>query len=180
MTRAYRFDLNGSRLSPGDLQLEVEDIELRFGGVQAIRKVGLDVLQGEIHAIIGPNGAGKTSLLNCISGLYRPQAGSIRFHARSWSAFFCAIDIRSNRDNACLVSSFSDSLPRACVISAFKIRNISGGVWVLRRRHGRRVRQGMFGREQCHPVLVPCDHTFHAAARRGAAVAGIARARDCV
>jgi branched-chain amino acid transport system ATP-binding protein len=83
MTRAYRFDLNGSRLEPGDLQLEVDGVELRFGGVQAIRNVSLDVLQGEIHAIIGPNGAGKTSLLNCVSGLYRPQAGSIRFHARN-------------------------------------------------------------------------------------------------
>ncbi len=80
MGRAYRFDLNGSRLSPGQVQLEVEGVELRFGGVQAIRRVGLEVLQGEVHAIIGPNGAGKTSLLNCISGLYRPQAGSIRLH----------------------------------------------------------------------------------------------------
>jgi branched-chain amino acid transport system ATP-binding protein len=39
------------------------------------------VRQGDIHAVIGPNGAGKTSLLNCISGLYRPQGGSIRLHA---------------------------------------------------------------------------------------------------
>src|SRR5512143_2672239 len=43
----------------------------------ALAGVSLDVLQGEILAIIGPNGAGKTSLLNCISGLYRPQRGRI-------------------------------------------------------------------------------------------------------
>ena len=80
MSRAYRFDLNGSRLLPGALQLEIQSVALAFGGVQAIREVDIQVRQGQIHAIIGPNGAGKTSLLNCISGLYRPQAGSITFH----------------------------------------------------------------------------------------------------
>ncbi len=58
-------------------QLEVKDITLRFGGVTAIKGVGFKVEQGTIHAIIGPNGAGKTSMLNCISGVYRPQEGRI-------------------------------------------------------------------------------------------------------
>jgi branched-chain amino acid transport system ATP-binding protein len=49
--------------------------------VRALDEVSLAVEQGEIHAIIGPNGAGKTSLLNCTSGLYRPQRGSIVLHA---------------------------------------------------------------------------------------------------
>ena len=80
MSRAYRHDLNGSSLQPGELQLEIDGVALRFGGVQALRGVSLDVRQGGIHAIIGPNGAGKTSLLNCISGLYRPQSGSIRLY----------------------------------------------------------------------------------------------------
>jgi branched-chain amino acid transport system ATP-binding protein len=80
VSRAYRHNLNGSSLEPGALQLEIEDVALRFGGVQALQGVSLDVRQGEIHAIIGPNGAGKTSLLNCISGLYRPQQGHIRLH----------------------------------------------------------------------------------------------------
>ncbi len=81
MSRAYRHNLNGSSLEPGGLQLQIEGVALRFGGVQALRGVGLDVRQGDIHAIIGPNGAGKTSLLNCISGLYRPQSGSIRLYS---------------------------------------------------------------------------------------------------
>ncbi|GBD83946.1 sulfate/thiosulfate import ATP-binding protein CysA [bacterium BMS3Abin02] len=80
MSRAYRFTLNGSRLSPGTLQLEIDDVSLAFGGVQALRGVSDSIRQGEIHAIIGPNGAGKTSLLNCISGLYRPQSGSITLY----------------------------------------------------------------------------------------------------
>jgi len=77
LTRAYRHNLNGSSLERGATQLEVKDVSLRFGGVQALEDVSLAVRQGGIHAVIGPNGAGKTSLLNCISGLYRPQRGSI-------------------------------------------------------------------------------------------------------
>src|ERR671926_1306174 len=80
MSRAYRHNLNGSTLQPGALQMEIRDITLRFGGVRALDGVTFSVSQGDIHAIIGPNGAGKTSLLNCISGLYRPQVGEILCH----------------------------------------------------------------------------------------------------
>lgn len=59
--------------------LEVDGLELRFGGTRAIDDVSFDVQRGELFAIIGPNGAGKTSIFNCISGVYRPQAGTIRF-----------------------------------------------------------------------------------------------------
>ena len=79
-THVMEYQLNGSALSPGDLQLEVDKVVLRFGGVTALAGVSCQTRQGEIMAIIGPNGAGKTSLLNCISGLYRPQRGSIRFY----------------------------------------------------------------------------------------------------
>jgi len=80
-SRAYRHNLNGSRLQPGATQLSVQGVTLTFGGVRALEDVGLEVRQGDIHAVIGPNGAGKTSLLNCVSGLYRPQAGSIVLHS---------------------------------------------------------------------------------------------------
>lgn len=80
MTRGITHHLNGSSLQPGELQLKIDHIYLRFGGVTAIHEVSLEVYQGQILAIIGPNGAGKTSLLNCISGLYRPQSGRILFH----------------------------------------------------------------------------------------------------
>ncbi|GLI28248.1 ABC transporter ATP-binding protein [Agromyces rhizosphaerae] len=59
--------------------LEVDDIHLSFGGVRALDGPGLTVAPGEIVGLIGPNGAGKTSLFNCISGLYAPDSGSIRF-----------------------------------------------------------------------------------------------------
>jgi branched-chain amino acid transport system ATP-binding protein len=80
MSRNYRHSLNGSTLERAELQLEVRELAIAFGGVHALEDVSLEVRQGEIHAVIGPNGAGKTSLLNCASGLYRPQKGSIVLH----------------------------------------------------------------------------------------------------
>ena len=62
--------------------LEIKDIYLHFGGIMALNGVGFDVREGEIFAIIGPNGAGKTSIFNCISGLYRPDRGSISFKGK--------------------------------------------------------------------------------------------------
>ncbi|SEN22716.1 amino acid/amide ABC transporter ATP-binding protein 1, HAAT family [Mesobacillus persicus] len=59
--------------------LEVKNLTLRFGGVVALDDVSYEVKEGEIFSLIGPNGAGKTSMLNCISGLYRPNEGSIQF-----------------------------------------------------------------------------------------------------
>jgi len=62
--------------------LQVKDVLLHFRGVTALFDVSFEVRQGSIHAIIGPNGAGKTSMLNCISGVYRPQRGSVVFEGR--------------------------------------------------------------------------------------------------
>jgi branched-chain amino acid transport system ATP-binding protein len=66
--------------------LEVRNLILRFRGVAALSDVTFTAEQGRIHAIIGPNGAGKTSLLNCVSGVYRPQRGTIRFGGREVDA----------------------------------------------------------------------------------------------
>ena len=60
-------------------ELAVENVTLRFGGLVVLDDVSLLVERGELFALIGPNGAGKTSVFNCISGLYRPAAGRIRF-----------------------------------------------------------------------------------------------------
>ena len=59
--------------------IRVADLSLGFGGIQALSEVSVDIRENEILAIIGPNGAGKTSLLNCISGFYKPQRGDIFF-----------------------------------------------------------------------------------------------------
>jgi branched-chain amino acid transport system ATP-binding protein len=57
----------------------VDDVHLSFAGVQALRAVSFEVVAGELFAVIGPNGAGKTSIFNVLSGVYRPQRGSVRF-----------------------------------------------------------------------------------------------------
>jgi branched-chain amino acid transport system ATP-binding protein len=62
--------------------LEVDGISVRFGAVQALERVSLEILRGEIVAIIGPNGAGKTTLLNVVSGFYHPYEGQILFEGR--------------------------------------------------------------------------------------------------
>ena len=82
LTRAYRFALNSSRVPVGEPLLEISDVSLRFGGIHALSDVSITVLQGHVHSVIGPNGAGKSSLLNCTSGLYRPQNGRIALHTR--------------------------------------------------------------------------------------------------
>ena len=59
--------------------LKLTDLTKRFGGVTAANAVSFEVQAGEIFAVIGPNGAGKSTLLNLISGLVRPDSGSIHF-----------------------------------------------------------------------------------------------------
>ncbi|HET9861004.1 MAG TPA: ABC transporter ATP-binding protein [Nocardioidaceae bacterium] len=82
LTRAYRFPLNSSLVPAGEPLLEIRDVSLRFGGIRALSDISFTVRQGHVHAVIGPNGAGKSSLLNCTSGLYRPQEGQILLHKR--------------------------------------------------------------------------------------------------
>lgn len=62
--------------------LQVQSVSVSFGGVQAVRNVSFTVEPGRIVGLIGPNGAGKSSLLNCISGLSRPDAGSVMFGSK--------------------------------------------------------------------------------------------------
>ena len=63
--------------------LQAEEVTLSFGGAAVLNRVSFDVLRGEIRAIIGPNGAGKTSMLNCVSGFYRPQRGRLIYRGES-------------------------------------------------------------------------------------------------
>ncbi len=59
--------------------LELSGVTKRFGGLTAVNNVSFNVEAGEIFGLIGPNGAGKSTLLNCLAGLTRPNAGTIRF-----------------------------------------------------------------------------------------------------
>ncbi len=71
-------DVNGE-FRKGDVLLDIENISLSFGAVQALIDVSFDIRKGEIRAIIGPNGAGKTSMLNVVNGFYHPHQGQITF-----------------------------------------------------------------------------------------------------
>lgn len=62
--------------------LNIQNVSLSFGGVNAITDISFNILKGEIRAIIGPNGAGKTSMLNVINGFYHPQEGVISYRGK--------------------------------------------------------------------------------------------------
>jgi branched-chain amino acid transport system ATP-binding protein len=66
----------------GNVLMEVKNITLSFGGVEALKDISFDIREGEIRAIIGPNGAGKSSMLNVISGFYVPQQGEVWFRGQ--------------------------------------------------------------------------------------------------
>jgi branched-chain amino acid transport system ATP-binding protein len=74
---AQRLAAQSAAGTKGNNQLVVEGVSKRFGGVTAVQDVSLEAPRGGILSIIGPNGAGKTSLLNMISGFYKPDTGKV-------------------------------------------------------------------------------------------------------
>jgi len=64
--------------------LRTRKVTKYFGGLAAVKEVDLEVRRGEIFGLIGPNGAGKTTLFNLISGVYRPDSGTIEFQGRGF------------------------------------------------------------------------------------------------
>jgi branched-chain amino acid transport system ATP-binding protein len=62
--------------------LRIDALSRHFGGIFAVEEVSFDVFPGETFGVIGPNGAGKTTLLNCVSGVARPNSGSVHFEGQ--------------------------------------------------------------------------------------------------
>lgn len=75
--------------------LELQNVSKWFGGLPALNEVSFCIEAGQVTALIGPNGAGKSTLINCVSGVMRPDAGSVKFDGRS-------IEGRAAHSMACL------------------------------------------------------------------------------
>lgn len=65
-----------------DSVLRCRDVSRWFGGLHALRHISADIAPGEVLGLVGPNGSGKTTLVNCITGFYPPQQGTIEFEGR--------------------------------------------------------------------------------------------------
>jgi branched-chain amino acid transport system ATP-binding protein len=68
-----------------DVVLKVSGVNKRFGGLQALSDVGIEIARGEIYGLIGPNGAGKTTFFNVITGLYTPDSGTFELDGKPYS-----------------------------------------------------------------------------------------------
>jgi branched-chain amino acid transport system ATP-binding protein len=133
--------------------LEIEDVTLNFNGVRSLDGVSLAIREGETFGIIGPNGAGKSSLFNCVSGVYRPQQGSIRHRGRE------ILGLRPDRINALGVArTFQnvESFPTMTVLDSVLLGCISRQrVGVLRGMlwYGWAAREGRESRAKAEQVL---------------------------
>jgi len=66
-------------VAAGGKLLSAQQILMQFGGLKALNRVDLDVVQGSVHGLIGPNGSGKSTMMNVLTGIYRPTGGAVEF-----------------------------------------------------------------------------------------------------
>ncbi|MBB3195967.1 branched-chain amino acid ABC transporter ATP-binding protein/permease [Roseateles terrae] len=67
----------------GEVLLDAKGVLMQFGGLKALNQVDLQVRRGSIHGLIGPNGSGKSTMMNVLTGIYVPTAGSLQFSGGS-------------------------------------------------------------------------------------------------
>ena len=93
--------------------LSLRGLRKRFGALAVTDGVDLDIAPGELHAVIGPNGAGKTTLVNLVSGILRPDAGTIRF---------CDADVTQMPVHARAKRGLARSFQITSVLAGFSVR----------------------------------------------------------
>jgi ABC-type branched-subunit amino acid transport system ATPase component/ABC-type branched-subunit amino acid transport system permease subunit len=69
----------GADNTAGAELLRVDQVLMQFGGLKALNRVDLQVARGSVHGLIGPNGSGKSTMMNVLTGIYKPTAGEVRF-----------------------------------------------------------------------------------------------------
>ena len=108
--------------------LSVEGVTVRFGGVTALDDVRFQVGRGQICGLIGPNGAGKTTLFNCISRLYEPSVGDIRFEGRPLSRIrrheIARLGVARTFQNLALFATMTVRAERARRRACFRARRL--------------------------------------------------------
>jgi branched-chain amino acid transport system ATP-binding protein len=68
-----------------DTILRVANVSKRFGGLQALSDVGIEIERGQVYGLIGPNGAGKTTFFNVLTGLYEPDSGTFELNGKPYT-----------------------------------------------------------------------------------------------
>ena len=140
-------------VASSNIDLAVEDVAKRFGGVVASAGVSMNVPQGKIVSVIGPNGAGKTSLINMISGFYKPDSGRVVFQGRDITALrpyeIAALGVARTFQNIALFSGLTvlDNL-----MLGRHVRMRSGVVASLC-YWGRAQREEIANREVCEEII---------------------------
>ncbi|WP_416186499.1 ABC transporter permease subunit [Herbaspirillum sp. RTI4] len=71
-----------NRAQPGTTLLEAKQILMQFGGLKALNRVDLNIVQGTVHGLIGPNGSGKSTMMNVLTGIYKPTDGAVELNGR--------------------------------------------------------------------------------------------------
>ena len=119
--------------------LETRDLSKTFGGLKAVQKIDLRVEENRIVSVIGPNGAGKTTLFNCLSGIYRPDGGSISLDGRDITGRaphqVCRLGLARTFQNIRLFPEMT--VLENVTVAQFQHRSIAPGPLLLRSPHFR-------------------------------------------
>lgn len=75
----------GGDVAAGATLLSGRQILMQFGGLKALNEVNLDIVKGSVHGLIGPNGSGKSTMMNVLTGIYKPTAGRVEFNGKTIS-----------------------------------------------------------------------------------------------